>query len=47
MLELIQRIENLKAKNKALLEKQISNNFKVEVLGMEDYENWLKEQTNN
>jgi len=44
MLELIQRIENLKAKNKALLEKQISNNFKVDVLDMNDYIEWFENQ---
>lgn len=44
MLELIRRIENLKAKNKALLEKQISNNFKVDALDMNDYIKWFEDQ---
>jgi hypothetical protein len=44
MLEILESIKNLKIKNAAIYQKQISNNFKVEVLSIEDYEKWLSEQ---
>lgn len=44
MLELIEKIENLKKLNAAIYQKQISNNLKIESCTIEDYEKWLSDQ---
>lgn len=44
MLEILESIKNLKIKNAALLEKQLSNNFKVESCSIDDYIKWFEDQ---
>jgi hypothetical protein len=44
MLEILESIKNLKIKNAALLEKQFTNNFKVDALDMNDYIKWFENQ---
>ncbi len=44
MNEIIERLENLKIKNAAIYQKQISNNFKFEVCTMENYIEWFENQ---
>lgn len=44
MLEIIAAIERLKKHNEEIYRNQISNNFKVEPLTIENYIEWLSEQ---